>query len=469
MGKPKPSRYWPIILFLVCAFGLALLATCGGCGGESSSPPGTGTVSTTLSDPPTCQNTFKNIWITITRVRAHTSSSAGPNDSGWVNLVERTSNPMQLDLLNLSGGACVLTQLASTSGIPAGQFQQIRVHLLDNNPTSATTFPSPNHCGNQGFNCVVTSSGIQTLQLSSETQTGIKIPSGQIAGGKFVVTAGTVLDLNIDFDACSSIVQQGASQFRLKPVLRAAEVSLSSSINGRIVDNGTQTPIGDALVFLEQKDSFGIDRMIMQTQTKSDGTFIFCPVPTGSFDVVANAVISSSTATVVFNSTITLGVPARTVMGDIPLFIGPGVNNTPALVSGTITSTAGSSAAQVDVAISALQLANNFLVTIPPLPDSTPNVTTQTGCLPATQDCVQYNLNLPASNPFVGTFSTSPPTSYSMPAGAPFTYTINAQAFAPSPNSNPGVPDCTIPSIMDQVDVQAGNKVILDFQFTGCL
>jgi hypothetical protein len=38
----------------------------------------------------------------------------------------------------------------------------------------------------------------QALQLSSESTTGIKIPSGQIAGGDFTVASGETKDLNID-------------------------------------------------------------------------------------------------------------------------------------------------------------------------------------------------------------------------------------------------------------------------------
>jgi len=58
----------------------------------------------------------------------------------------------------------------------------------------------------------------QPLQLSSESKTGIKIPSGQIAGGDFTVGSGEDKDLNIDFNACASVVVQGNGQYRLKPV-----------------------------------------------------------------------------------------------------------------------------------------------------------------------------------------------------------------------------------------------------------
>jgi len=50
--------------------------------------------------------------------------------------------------------------------------------------------------------------------------------------------------LDIDFNACASIVTEGNGQFRLKPVLHAGEVTLtSSSINGTIVDSLSAQPV----------------------------------------------------------------------------------------------------------------------------------------------------------------------------------------------------------------------------------
>jgi hypothetical protein len=129
--------------------------------------------------------------------------------------------------------------------------------------------------------------------LSSEANSGIKIPSGQIAGGQFVIAAGETKDLDIDFNACESVVAQGNGQFRLKPVLHAGEVTLTSiSINGTVVDSVTSQPIpgGTTVVALEQKDSSGIDRMVMETVTTPSGAFSFCPVAAGTYDVVVGTV-----------------------------------------------------------------------------------------------------------------------------------------------------------------------------------
>ena len=359
--------------------------------------------------------------------------------------------------MNLSQTDCLLTQLGSKSGIPAGQYQQIRLYLLSNNPPANTASPNPNNCAEvNGFNCVVTSDNVKhILELSSEAQTGIKIPSGQIAGGKFVVPAGKEVDLNIDFDACSSIVQQSSGQFRLKPVLHAAEVSLSNLIRGTVIDSVNKTPISGAVVFLEQPDSDAVDRMIMQTLSKSDGTFIFCPLPSGSFDVVVDALVGNTA----YSATVTFGVPSGTAMGNIPLITL--TKDTPAQITGQITTTTGSAATQADISLSALQLAGGTLVTIPPLGSSTPNVTTQAGAgCPASTDCAGYTLFVPASNPSVGTFVVGQLTNYSVPPapGPPIGYSVNAQAA-----------ECSSPSLIDAVTVQPGGTYNdVDFAFTGC-
>jgi hypothetical protein len=43
---------------------------------------------------------------------------------------------------------------------------------------------------------------------------------------------------------------------------------------------------GQVLVALEQKDATGVDRIMMATLAGSDGLFVFCPIPTGTYDIV---------------------------------------------------------------------------------------------------------------------------------------------------------------------------------------
>jgi len=434
------------ILLIGALLAMAFAATCGG-GGDSA--PSTGTVNTTISDPPTCKSpggSFDKVWVTITRVRAHTSNNATPNDSGWIDLIDLRNAPKQIDLLNLDSTTCVLTQLGSTSGLPAGQYQQIRLYLLSNSPGSGEATPSPNNCVDSGsYNCVVLAGATttETLNLSSEAQTGIKIPSGQIAGGKFTVLGGQSIDLNFDFDACSSIVQQGNGQYRLKPVLHAGEISLNNnSISGRVIENGTINGIPNAMVMIEQMDSENIDRVIMQKMTDSDGKFIFCPLPSGTYDVVVS--VKDGT---VYTPTITLGVGVGTAMGSIPLFQASGSAN----ISGQVTAQITPAGEEVNIDISALQNANSSLrVTVPVLQGSTPtNVTTQNGI-------ATYNLRVPADTPRVGSFNSGG-TSYSPVAGD---YLINAQ-----PTTN-----CTQSSLLtSSLSVAPGeNYSAQDLAFTGC-
>ncbi len=458
------------LLFLGGALILFLSVTCGGGGGGSStSTPTPGSVQVSISDPPTClvpNGNFQNVWVTITRVRAHTSSTAAPTSSGWVELVDLRNHPVQLDLLSLSSAACLLTVLGTATGVPAGTYQQIRIVLLSNSPASGESLPAINNCDGSGLNCVVTAgNATQSLLLSSEAQTGIKIPPGQIAGGSFIVSSGLVTNLNINFDACSSIVREASGQFRLKPVLHAGEISVSvNSISGRVVDRFTNGAIPNAVVFAEQGDPStpSIDRVIAQTTTGGDGSFTLCPLPSGTFEVV----VTAKTAIQSYITAATLRVPVGTIMGNIPLT--PQPNVPPATIAGSIQATnMGGALTTVDMNLSALQAVNSQLVTIPPLANSTPDV--------AVDGTAIYTLNIPATNPSVGVFSASPPTFYAPPAPGTAVYWVNARAFTPMNAAlNPGDPDCSpssLPAVFDSttlLPVTPGGVTPHDFFFTAC-
>jgi len=446
-----------ILRIVMAIFSSLFLLSCSSGGSDTVAGGGiggTGTVATTISDPPVCKapiGDFENVWVTITRVRAHTSDNAGPNDSGWVDLVDLRNKPMQIDLLDLEKTTtdCILTQLGSTSGIPAGQYQQIRFHLLSNTPAQNEATPPSNNCGSNGFNCVKLSEllggEIETLQLSSEAQTGLKIPSGHIAGGHFTVPAGQVVDLNIDFDACASIVLQGNGKYRLKPVLHAGEISLNTTaITGRVVDSDGGASIGNAIVLIEQKDTENIDRVIMQKLTGSDGRFIFCPLSPGTYDVVVLAKNLIKT----YNATITLGVGAGTAMSsDIKLYPATGTGT----IKGKVTAEITGSGQEVDMDISVLKYATSSLrVTIPMFQGSTPTTVTAPNGIPTS-----YSLSVPTGNLHVGTFSGTG-TSYSQVSGG---YFINAEA-----------EHCTQSSqSTTEFSVGPGGEVTApDIPFTGC-
>jgi hypothetical protein len=380
------------------------------------------------------------------------------------------NSPQQIDLLGQANNQCFLATLGSTTQLQPGSYQQIRIMLAANNAAV-----SGDKCSGTA-NCVILASdnSVHPLLLSSEAKTGLKIPSGQIASGKFTVAAGATKDLNIDFDTCASIVTQGNGQYRLKPVLHAGEVSTTSaSINGKLVDKATGQPIvgGKAIVALEQKDSEGIDRVVMQSTPDASGAFVFCPVPAGSYDVIAVAV---NGANVEYAATITTGVGPGAALGNVQMFPTAGTSAGPGSITGTITSANSVPAATVvDLTISALQpvttSAGVLTVTIPLAQQSsaTATATTVAGASCASNtDCVSYTLSVPGVNPSVAAFSSSG-TNYSAGASGAASYTVEAQAFVPQSG---GTTDCTSPvqttaavSVTPGQSVQAGTLV-----FTGC-
>jgi Domain of unknown function (DUF4382) len=445
------------LTILLAAATVFLLACSGG-----SQP---GTVNLSLSDPPTCmapQGPYLHVYVTIADVQIHQNANAPNNDPGWVDLTPNLKDtPVQVDLLGTSN-QCFLAMLGS-AGIQPGNYQQMRV-LLANNGTAVNN----NKCGVMA-NCVVLAAdpaNPQTLQLSSEAQAGIKIPSGQIAGGQFTIGSGETKDLNIDFNACASIVVRGSGQFRLKPVLHAGEVALqstSTAITGTIIDNATGLPIvgGNTVVALEQNVG-GVDRVIMETVSNSSGGFSFCPVPAGTYEVVATAINGSVVA---YPATVITGVQPGSSLGKIPLT----AVGLPASITGQVTSSTGSSGVPIDATVSALQsIGNNVQVTVPLAQQSasTATIGTVSGTCPPGTDCMDYTFSLPASNPSVGAVNTSGDQLPAAPAGGAVNYTIDGLAYVSGNN----LANCTMPELQTSVNnVTPGNPfTAAALVFNGC-
>lgn len=461
-----------LILLLTIIAASTVFVGCGSSGG-------TATVATSLSDPATCgppQGAFSHIYVTVTDVEISQSATAGANDSSWVDLTPKLkNNPVQVDLLGVAN-QCFLATLGST-GIPAGNYQQIRVILASNG-----VGVSNNKCGPGAANCVMlTNDPSQTpfaLQLSSEARTGIKIPSGQIAGGQFTVKAGDNKDFNIDFNACASIVTQGNGQYRLKPVLHAGEVQLqstSTAISGIVVNAANGLPItgGTTVIALEQMDAGKVDRVIMETVAASDGSFSFCPVAAGSYDVVVSAVDGSGN---VFAASVITGVQPGDNLANIPVTSAGAA----ASLQGQVTTSTGTGATSADVELAALQqiseIINNtpttVMITTPLASQSaaTANFATQSlGSCPVNTDCMSYTLALPASTPGVGAFKANQNQQITtLPILGSANYTLDATTFVPGAATQTG--DCS-PSEMQSggIAVNTGQTVqVPAIQFSGC-
>jgi Domain of unknown function (DUF4382) len=312
----RRSRVFLLLGFLAASSVIVfLVVSCGG-GNSALQTSATGMIQVSISDPPSCMppnGQFTHVFITVRSVQAHISATADDSTPGWQELAPQlATQPMQIDLFSSAQTNCILAQLGSAS-LPVGTYQQIRLILLSNSPATGAAVPSSNACASNGFNCVVLSdNSVHEVELSSEANTGLKIPPGQIVGGPITVGAGQSVDLNIDFNACASIIREGNGTFRLKPALTAGQVSANNSgVSGQVIDAVTKTPItGNVLVAIEQPDSTGVDRIMMETTADANGKFRFCPLPTGTFDIVAVAVGPNNLP---YNATVALNIPTAQI------------------------------------------------------------------------------------------------------------------------------------------------------------
>ena len=478
--KQAVRKLLPLAVASCCLAVAALfIAACSSMSGTVSG--GTAKINVMVSDPATCatpNGPFSHVFVTITDVKAHLNSSAGPNDSGWVDLTPSLKTaPKQVDLLGLANNQCFLANLGDTQQLQAGTYQQIRI-ILASDSTGLTS----NNCGNGAANCVQLSkdSSFHTLNLSSEDQTGIKIPASHIAGGGLTVEAGKTTDLDIDFQTCQSILKEGNGQYRLKPVLAAGVVStVSASINGSVIDASTGQPVaGTAWVAVEQPDGAGVDRVIQSVVANTDGTFVFCPLPVGNYDVVISGIRSSDGA--LYAPTIVTGVAVGDTTGAVKL-------NPPTLaaassfanLNGLVTSANNASPAApiaIDVALTALATVNGKIFTIPQQPAATPFygvsqvVTTVAGpvgnppvACPSGTDCINYSLPVPSTGAYIGTWSAGGAT-LTQPAPLP-SYAVDgitaSTCTASDVNSNP-------PLALTGTGPFASVAITPNLAFTGC-
>ena len=478
---------WQPLLAMVCLVAIAgIVVACSSSSGTTTS--GMAQVTVMLSDPAPCAapvGPYSQVWVTITDVQANVNASAGSTDSTWVDLTPGLAQaPMQVNLLAQANNQCFLKTLGDNLQLQAGSYQQLRIMLADN-----STGLTANACGTSA-NCVMLTSDPSNtphaLLLSSEAQTGLKIPSGQIAGGAFNINAGQTKDLDIDFNTCESIVQEGNGQFRLKPVLHAGEVSTTSvSMNGKVVTAGASpVPIAGAVVSLEQPDSTGVDRILTSAVTASDGTWAICPVMEGNTSKPYDVVITGATSTgILLAPTIVTGVNIGSTVGTVVLNLPAGVSVTAASstawISGQVTSLNASSAGTaIDATLTVLEALQGGTYTIPlpmtatqeaetDLTLTTAAETTQApSCNPAATYCADYGpLQVSAAGAYIGAWSSSGAT-LSQPNLLP-AYVVDGIATVPN---SANTSDCSPGELKSSAIVLAGTPLTgtANLAFTGC-
>jgi hypothetical protein len=180
-------RIWQPVLVLGCLLVASLTVAACSSFKTNTRPLGNASVNVILSDPSTCaapDGPLSHVYVTISDVQANVNGTADDDGSGWVDLTPSLPKaPKQVDLLGHANEQRILAPLDDHSAAQAETYHQVRLILADD---SAST--SANACGGAA-NCVMLSSdsSVHALQLASESTTGIRIPSGQIASGGFTI------------------------------------------------------------------------------------------------------------------------------------------------------------------------------------------------------------------------------------------------------------------------------------------
>lgn len=348
-----------------------VLAGCGGGDGDGGSSPQTGTLHVAMTDAPSCG--FDHVFVTVSQVRVNASSNAGDTDAGWSTITLAT--PQKIDLLSLTNGA--LADLGQTA-LPAGQYQQVRLVLAQNQ-------------GNTLANSVVPTGGAeQALATPSATQSGYKIIT------PFTVQPNTLVDLVLDFNACKSIVQRGNGTYALKPVVTATPTVVSGEISGYVAPAQA-----GATVYAEQGG-----KVVRGTIADGSGKFVLSPLiqssTQGNYDVV---IVQNNVASGVVRS-VPVVVNADTAVS---------TSGTPiALPASTMNTVGGTVTASANATIRALQM-----IDANPYEIASVNANFDTGA---------YALSLPAAAPVVGTWSGSLPVAMAAVPTAAGQYSIEADA-----------------------------------------
>lgn len=425
-------------------FALACLSSCGGgmttnAGNGGNNPPGggspsvpsaptTGNVAVTISDPSVCSSAaggpFQHIYVTVTDVVAYASASMPLN--GGVDLTPGLAqSPMQIDLLGTPASGCTLATLGSSASVPQGTYEGIQVFLAGSDQVSKIS--GGTKCGSTfagvPANCAVLADG-SVIDLDPTT-TGSYPSAVRIIGGQVTLGSGQQV-LNIDFDSCASMVYGlTGGNYGLDPTMHAALMSGSGSISGKVLNASTQQPIaGDVIVALEQGDNLGVDREIMQVAPGSDGSFVLCPVPPGTYDVVAIGLSATGTS---FATSVTLGVQPGASLGNLALQPVVGANHAVGQLVGQVTATGPEGlGGYTHIVISALQSISangtTLVVTIP-LPGQY-----TTGFRTFVTSTMNYQLAVPAANALAGVFVVNSGTQYQNNMTGPANYEVDVQS-----------------------------------------
>ncbi len=237
------------LLLLTMFLSVFTMWACDGGGGGSSTDgiagsAGTGSLSLSLTDNSTEE--YKAVYITIKYIEVHLGGNENKHSS-W-RKVDLPTDPntglpedrITLNLLELVNG--VREDLGIVE-LRSGRYTQMRL-IIDSVPDDTINILSQNH---PYANYVIDQSNppnAYELEIPSGFQTGFKIVGG------FDINTNQTTELVLDFDACRSVVQAGASgKWLLKPTVKVGRLEDFSIINGTISESSPpNTGIEGALI-----------------------------------------------------------------------------------------------------------------------------------------------------------------------------------------------------------------------------
>lgn len=216
----------------------------------------TGTLSIKLTDAPFPIDMVSEANVTINKIEVRKDQSESEGNPFLV----LSEDEFTYNLLDLQNG---ITADLIEIEVPVGDYNLVRLYV-------------------SSANIKLTDATVYNLEVPSGDETGIKIfvePSIRVVGG-------LTTELVLDFDASQSFVVQGdpftpagINGFIFTPVIRAANVSISGSINGKVVDDSNV--LEDANVWILDNGN------TYSSFTGSEGLYILSNIPEGTYTVNA--------------------------------------------------------------------------------------------------------------------------------------------------------------------------------------
>jgi len=213
----------------------------------------TGILSIKLTDTPFPIDLISEANVTINKIEVR-KAQAESEGSPFLVLSE---DEFSYNLLDLQNG---LTADLVKIEVPAGDYDLLRLYVAS-----------------------------ADIKLKDETVYNLKVPSGDATGIKIFidpsirVVGGLTTDLVLDFDVSQSFVVQGnpytpagINGFIFKPVIRAADMSISGSLKGRVIDSG-ENALENANVWIEDNG------MMYSTFSDDEGLYMLANLPEGTY------------------------------------------------------------------------------------------------------------------------------------------------------------------------------------------